>query len=260
MRPDILLPWDNQPVESNTPSGLEWYNPARDTRSRKAGPPLPFASPITTKRMKTDTALDCRLGRKDGCYMVCGSPSMEVALSGARCAATRFQMQGSINADGLLPFPTPNERIRLMGAYDSSPTRGYLNPYRYKTLAKKMGVTDTPVRKWFSNERMRQGHHTEYTKYPTQKRGTPPAVEVRTQLPLGRGRQPRAPQNPGRPRTGWTPGTKGEYIEEETHHEEKMSVTWTEGLEQLTIYAYDPEAQEVPVNPQGVAEGLPHPK
>ena len=95
-------------------------------------------------------------------------------------------------------------------------------------------------------------HHTEYTKYPTQKRGTPSAVEVRTQLPLHRGRQPQIPQTPGRPRTGWTPGTKGEYIKEETHHEEKMSVMWTEGLEQLKIYVYDPEAQEVPVSPKGI--------
>ena len=130
------------------------------------------------------------------------------------------------------------------------PTRGYLNPHRYKTQAKKMGVSDTAVRKWFSDERMRQGHHTEYTKYPTQKRGIPPAV--RTQLPLRRGRQPQAAQTPGRPRAGCTAGTKGEYIEKETHQEEKMSVMWTEGLEQLTLFAFDPEAQEVPVTPQGV--------
>ena len=51
---------------------------------------------------------------------------------------------------------------------------------------------------------------------------------------------------------GLDPRDKGEYIEEETHHKEKMSVMWTEGLEQLTLYAYDQEAQEVPVNPQGV--------
>ena len=112
-----------------------------------------------------------------------------------------------------------------MGAYDSSPTRGYLNLHRYKTLAKKMGLADTAVRKWFSDERMWQGHHTEYTKYPTQKRGTSPAVEMRTQLPLRRGRQPRAAHTPGKPRTGWAPGTKGEYIKEDTHQEEKMSVT-----------------------------------
>ena len=158
-----------------------------------------------------------------------------MALSAARCAATRFQMQTSINADGPLPLPTPAERICLLGAYDSLPTRGYLNPHRYKTQAKTMGVSDTVVRKWFSDERMRQGHHTEYTKYPTQKRGIPPAVEVRTQLPPHRGRQPPAAQTPGRPRPGCTQGTKGEYIEEETHQEEKMSVMWTEGLDDSSL-------------------------
>ena len=41
-----------------------------------------------------------------------------------------------------------------------------------------------------------------------------------------------------------------------------MSVTWTEGLEQLTMYVYDPEAQEVPVNPPGgrSPKGLPYPE
>ena len=41
-------------------------------------------------------------------------------------------------------------------------------------------------------------------------------------------------------------------MEEESQQDEKTSVTWTEGLEQLTVYAYNPESQEVPVNPQGV--------
>ena len=107
LQPGILLPREHQPVDSNTPSGLEWYTPVCDHRARKAGPPLPFASPMTTKGMKTHPALDCRLCPKEGCYMVCGSASMEVALSAVRCAATRFQMQTSINADGPLPFPTP---------------------------------------------------------------------------------------------------------------------------------------------------------
>ena len=65
---------------------------------------------------------------------------------------------------------------------------------------------------------------------------------MRTQLPLRRGRQPRPAQTPGRPRAGCTPGTKGEYVKEETHQEEKMSVMRTEGLEQLTMYAFEPEA------------------
>ena len=165
LRPGILIPRDHQPVDGNTPSGLEWYVPARDARSREAGPSVPFASPMTTKRMKIDPALDCRFCRKDCCYIICGSASMEVASSAATCVAMHFQMQASINADAPLPLPTPNDRIRLMGAYDSSPTRGYLNAYQYTRLAKKMGVRSTSAWKWFSDERMRQGHHMEYTKY-----------------------------------------------------------------------------------------------
>ena len=88
-------------------------------------------------------------------------------MPAAKCAATQFQMQASINADPPLPFPTPDERVRLMGAYDSSETRGYLSAYQYTRLAKKMGVMGTSVRRWFAEERMRQGHHTEYTKCPT---------------------------------------------------------------------------------------------
>ena len=65
-----------------------------------------------------------------------------------------------------LPFPTPDESIRLVGAYDSSETRGYLSAYHFARLAKKMGVTVTSIRRWFADERMRQGHYTGYTKYP----------------------------------------------------------------------------------------------
>ena len=61
-----------------------------------------------------------------------------MALSATRCAATRFQMPTTINADRPLPFPTPADRIHLLGAYDSSDSRGYLNPHRYKMLAKHM--------------------------------------------------------------------------------------------------------------------------
>ena len=41
-------------------------------------------------------------------------------------------------------------------------------------------------------------------------------------------------------------------MEKKSQQDEKTSVTWTEGLEQLTMYVYDPETHEVPVNPQGV--------
>ena len=145
--------------------------------------------------------------------MICGSTSMEVAMSAAKCAATQFQMQRSINADAPFPFPTPDERVRLMGAYDSSETRGYLNAYQYGRLAKRMGVTGTSVRRWFADKRMRQGHHTEYTKYPTdiaKKKGKPPAVEVRTQLPLLRGRRLRALQAAGSSGAAWAPKGEGE--------------------------------------------------
>ena len=76
-----------------------------------------------------DPALDCRFCRKPGCFMICGSASMEVAMSAVKCSATRFQMQRSINVNAPLSFPTPDERVRLMGAYDSSETRGYLSAY-----------------------------------------------------------------------------------------------------------------------------------
>ena len=73
-------------------------------------------------------------------------------------------------------------------------------------------------------------------------------MEVTTQLPLRRGRRPRASQSAG---PFGTPKGEGEYAEEEPQ-DDKMSVTWTEGLGQLTMYAFDPEAKEVPVNAHGV--------
>ena len=91
---------------------------------------MPFTSGMSTKRLKTDPALECRLCRKDGSYMVCGNAAMEVALSATRCAATRFQMQAAINTGRPLPFPTTAERICLLGAYNSLVSRGYLNPHR----------------------------------------------------------------------------------------------------------------------------------
>ena len=67
LRPGIMLPRDHQSVDIDTLSGLEWYTPAWEPNTHGAGSPLPFASPITTKRLKTDPALDCRLCRKEGC-------------------------------------------------------------------------------------------------------------------------------------------------------------------------------------------------
>ena len=101
---------------------------------------------------------------------------------------------------------------------------------------------------------MRQGHHTEYTKYPThiaKRKGKPPAVEVRTQLPLHRGRRPQVSQSVGPSEATWTPKGEGEYMEEEPQ-DDKISVTWTEGLEQITMYPFDQDTHKVPVNPNGV--------
>ena len=64
---------------------------------------------------------------------------------------------------------------------------------------------------------------------------------MRTQLPLRRGRPPRAAQPTGAQGAAWTPEGEGEYEEEEPQ-DDKASFTWTEGLEQLTMYPFDPEA------------------
>ena len=77
---------------------------------------IPFSAPITTKRMRTDPAVDCKFCRKPGCFMICGSALMEVAMSAVKSSATWFQMQRSINVSAPLPFTTPDERIRLIGA------------------------------------------------------------------------------------------------------------------------------------------------
>ena len=39
LRPGILLPREYQPVDSNTPSGLEWYTAVREPSTRGAGSP-----------------------------------------------------------------------------------------------------------------------------------------------------------------------------------------------------------------------------
>ena len=184
--------------------------------------------------------------------MLCGNAAMEVDLSATKTAATRFQMQVAINANRLLPFPTPAEKVCLLGAYDSSGARGYLKPQQYRSLAKQMQVPASSVRQWFTEERMRQGHQGDYQKYPSQpkKRGRPPTVEVRTKLPLQRWRQPSTSHAPEDTRTMSTPEPKGEYYKEETPQEVKMSVMWASGLDKLTMYAFDPEAQEITTAPQ----------
>ena len=97
LRPSILIPREVHPIDGSTPSDLEWYESARGGKIPGARTPISFSSPITTKRMKTDPVLDCRFCRKPGCFMICRSASMEVAMSAVKCSATRFQMQRSIN-------------------------------------------------------------------------------------------------------------------------------------------------------------------
>ena len=151
---------------------------------------------------------------------------MIVVLSATKAAATRFQTKVAINANRPLLFPTPAEKICLLGAYDSSVVRGYLNPQQYKSLSRKMQVPASSVRQWFNEERMRRGHQGDYKKYPShpKKRGQPPAVNVRTKLPLQRGRQPSTTHTPEATVTASTPESKGEYYEDETPHKVKMGV------------------------------------
>ena len=143
--------------------------------------------------------------------MMCGNATLEVVLSATKAAATRFQMQVAINANRPLPFPTPAEKICLLGAYNSSGIRGYLNTQQYKSLAKKVQVPASSVRQWLNEKRMRQGHQGDYQKYPShpKKRGQPPAVEVKTNLPLPRGRQPLTAHTPEATVTASPPRPKG---------------------------------------------------
>ena len=85
LRSGILIPYEVQPIDGNTPSGLEWYDSACGGETSGARTPILFSSPITTKRMRTDPALECRLCRNQGCFMICGSTSMEVAMSAVKC-------------------------------------------------------------------------------------------------------------------------------------------------------------------------------
>ena len=52
LRPGILLPREYQPVDIDTPSGLEWYTPTCESNNRGSVSPLPFTSPMTTERLK----------------------------------------------------------------------------------------------------------------------------------------------------------------------------------------------------------------
>ena len=58
-------------------------------------------------------------------------------------------------------------------------------------------------------------------------------------------------QSVGPSEATWTPKGEGEY-EEEENQDDMIGVTWTEGIEQMTMYPFDQEAHKVPVNPHGV--------
>ena len=87
-----------------------------------------------------------------------------------------------------------------------------------------------------------EGNYQKYPSHP-KKKGKPPAEKVRTKLPLPRGGQPSTSHAPEATVTTSTSEPKGEYYEEETPHEVKMSV------DKLTMYAFDPEAQELTTGP-----------
>ena len=97
--------------------------------------------------------------------MLCGSAAMEAILSIAKTTTIRFKMQGAINSDGFLPFPTPAEAVDLRGAYNMSVNRGYLAPKHYASLTERMWVPASSVKQWFNEERVAIGHQGNYHKY-----------------------------------------------------------------------------------------------
>ena len=121
----------------------------------------------------------------------------------------------------------------LRGAYNLSANQGYLAPQHYASLAEKMGVPVPSVKQWFNEERMAKGHAGNYHKYPKRK-GKPPSVEVRTNVPLSRGKAPSAT---------YVPEAKGEYFEDDIPQKVKMDVLWPPTLKSITMYSFDLEAQ-----------------
>ena len=59
LRPSILLPRESLPVNTDTPSGLEWYTQAHDPSGCSTGSPLPLAQSQRSKRLKTNPSQDC---------------------------------------------------------------------------------------------------------------------------------------------------------------------------------------------------------
>ena len=225
LRSGILILRKQYPVDTNTQSGLESYT-RQDSGIHTRRFPLPLAPRQRGKRLKTDPSLDCRLCQEEGCSMLCGCVAMEVVLSIAKTTATRFQMQGAINLNCPLPIPTPTKAVDLRRVYNLSAARGYLFQQHYASLAEKMRVLASFVRQWLNEERMRMGHQGNYHKYPSQpkRRGKPPAVEVRTKLPLSRQKAPSATHTPEAPSATNVPKVRGEYYEEDTPQKVELDV------------------------------------
>ena len=135
--------------------------------------------------------------------MICRNAAMEVILGIARTTTTRFKMQG----------------------------RGYLAPQHYTSLAEKMGEPVPTVKKWFNQERMPKGRAGNFHTTPKRK-GKPPAVEVRSHLPLTRGKAPSAT---------YIQETKGEYFKDDTPQKVEMDVLWPPCLESLTMHSFESE-------------------
>ena len=75
---------------------------------------------------------------------------------------------------------------------------------------------------------MEKGHVGNFHTTPKRK-GKPPAVEVRTHLPITRGKAPSAT---------YIPEAKGEYFEEDTPQNVEMDVPLPPGLESIRKYAF----------------------
>ena len=149
LRPGILILWEPQPIDADTPSGLDQYIPPTPGTSRSHQLPLPLAPRHYGKRLRTDPSLDYQLClelcQEEGCFMLCGNAAMVAILGIAMTTATWFQMQGAINLNCSLPFLTPAEEGDLGQAYNISANRGYLTPQHYAALADKMRVPVTTV-------------------------------------------------------------------------------------------------------------------
>ena len=146
--------------------------------------------------------------------MLCGKVAMEAILSIARASATRFKMQGAINLNRSLPFPTSPRLWTSAELTTCMLTGGYLAPQHYASLTERMAVPASSVKQWFNKERMAMGHQGDYHKYPShpKRKGKPPAVEVSMKLPLSRGKAPSATHIPEVPSATHVPEQRSKGV------------------------------------------------